>query len=136
MKVLYIQQNYYGESGAETYSKQGHEVFWAPTGQEAFSLLSFHRDMDAMIVDPDVPDMPRLELFEGLRRLSPRSKLIVSAKTGSPETRITDTMRQSFNIQNAFTWDTTAWFCLLGKLIDGKPAEWYDLKHNRPPLRV
>jgi DNA-binding NtrC family response regulator len=70
---------------AEVLLDSGHVVDEAADGASAVSLLSKGKSFDVVLLDYRLPDSNDLHLLETIRRLSPRSAVIMMTAFGTPE---------------------------------------------------
>jgi DNA-binding NtrC family response regulator len=93
---------------AETLTSAGHTVVEAENGAAAVrSLTNPHEPIDAVFLDYRLPDSDDLNLLATIRRLAPRSPVILMTAYGSPEvTRgafelgVYQVMNKPFELQN------------------------------------
>jgi two-component system response regulator AtoC len=70
----------------ETLAHAGHSVIEAEDGAAAVrSLTNLDEPVDAVVLDYRLPDSNDLALLEHIRRLSPRSAVILMTAFGTPE---------------------------------------------------
>ena len=60
----------------------GHEVFEAPSGQQALKVLECHPDIDLLITDQAMPNMTGLQLVEKARQSLPELPVVIATGYG------------------------------------------------------
>jgi two-component system, NtrC family, response regulator AtoC len=70
---------------AETLTQAGHEVVQAESAASAVRELSAGTDPDVVLLDLRLPDSSDLSLLSNVRRLSPRSAVVLMTAFGTPE---------------------------------------------------
>ena len=70
---------------AETLTEAGHEVVQAADAASAVRELSHGNDPDVVLLDLRLPDSSDLSLLSNVRRLSPRSAVVLMTAFGTPE---------------------------------------------------
>jgi two-component system, response regulator, stage 0 sporulation protein F len=71
---------------SETLADQGFTVFEAHDGQSAVTVLTDpRRPVDVILLDYMLPDSNDLQLLAAIRRLSPRSGIVMLTDYGTPE---------------------------------------------------
>jgi two-component system, NtrC family, response regulator AtoC len=70
---------------AESLTQAGHEVVEAETAASAVRELSSGTDPDVVLLDLRLPDSSDLTLLTNVRRLSPRSAVVLMTAFGTPE---------------------------------------------------
>jgi DNA-binding NtrC family response regulator len=72
-------------SVAETLTDEGDVVTEAGTGQEALNALQIAPEPDVVLLDYRLPDSRDFGLLESVRRLAPRSRVILMTADYAPE---------------------------------------------------
>ncbi len=71
---------------SETLAEQGFTVFEAHDGQSTVTVLTDpRRPVDVILLDYKLPDSNDLQLLAAIRRLSPRSGIVMMTDYGTPE---------------------------------------------------
>lgn len=88
MASILIADNYLsiGLLYREVLEEQGHDVFVASSGKEAY-LLALYKSIEIAVVDDKLPDFEAEEVFGKLKQLQPhiRGILTISSTFGTPE---------------------------------------------------
>jgi two-component system response regulator AtoC len=70
----------------ETLRAQGHTVLEAADGRSALEMLTRTRVLiDVIMLDQRLPDTTGLDLLMAIRKISPRSKVVLMTAYGTPE---------------------------------------------------
>ena len=72
-------------SVCEVLGESGHEVAEASDGASALRQLSDGKSFDVIVLDYRLPDSNDLRLLETIRRLTPKSAVIMMTAFGTPE---------------------------------------------------
>ena len=70
---------------AETLGQEGHTVMEATTAATAVKALEDEDDFDVVLLDYRLPDSDDLGLLASVRRLQPRSAVVMMTAYGTPE---------------------------------------------------
>ena len=70
---------------AETLAEEGHTVMEATSAATAVKALEAQDDIDVVLLDYRLPDSDDLGLLANVRRLQPRSAVVMMTAFGTPE---------------------------------------------------
>jgi DNA-binding NtrC family response regulator len=70
---------------AETLTQEGHTVMEATSAAAAVKALEDENDIDVVLLDYRLPDSNDLGLLASVRRLQPRSAVVMMTAYGTPE---------------------------------------------------
>jgi two-component system response regulator AtoC len=71
-------------SMSETLTQTGHTVSEAPDAKETLRRLALEPTPDVILLDYRLPDSNDLELLETIRRIAPRSSVVMMTAFGTP----------------------------------------------------